>query len=75
MTNKIYSACMIAMLAISLIAGGCSKKDNNNPQEPAKVQKYHMVVNAAKAQDHPANTPRRVLGFDGTTVNASWAVG
>ena len=74
MTNKIYSACMIAMLAISIM-GGCTKNDNNNPQEPAKVQKYHMVVNADKAQDHPANTPRRVLGLDGTTVNASWAVG
>ena len=75
MTNKIYYACMIAMLAISIITGGCSKNDNNNPQEPAKVQKYHMVVSADKAQDHPANTPRRVLGLDGTTVNASWAVG
>ena len=75
MTNKIYSACMIAMLAISIITGGCSKNDSNNPQEPAKVQKYHMVVNADKAQDHPANMPRRVLGLDGTTVNASWAVG
>ncbi len=75
MTNKIYFACMIAMLAISIIAGGCSKNDSNNPQEPAKAQKYHMVVNAAKAQDHATNTPRRVLGLDGTTVNASWAVG
>ena len=75
MTNKIYFACMIAMLAISLIAGGCSKNDSNNPQEPAKAQKYHMVVNAAKAQDHATNTPRRVLGMDGTTVNASWAAG
>ena len=76
MTNKIYSACMaIVILATGIIAGSCSKNDSNNPQEPAKVQKYHMVVNADKAQEHPANTPRRVLGLDGTTVNASWAVG
>ena len=75
MTNKIYFACMIAMLVISIIAGGCSKNDSNNPQEPAKAQKYHMVVSADKAQDHPANTPRRVLDLDGTTVNASWAAG
>lgn len=76
MTNKIYSYSMaMVVLAISLIAGSCSKNDSNNPQEPAKVQKYHMVVNADKAQEHPANTPRRVLGLDGTTVNASWAVG
>lgn len=74
MTNKIYSACMtVVMLAI--IAGGCSKNDINDPQEPAKVQKYHMVVNAAKTQDNPANSPRRVLGLDGNTLNASWAIG
>jgi hypothetical protein len=76
MTNKIYSACMTTvMLAIGIIAGGCSKNDSNDPLEPAKVQKYHMVVNAAKAQDNPANAPRRVLGLDGNTLNASWAVG
>ena len=74
MTNKIYSACM-TFIMLAIIAGGCSKNDTNNPQEPAKVQKYHMVINAAKAQDNPANSPRRVLGLDGNTLNASWAVG
>lgn len=74
MTNKIFSACMIIIM-LAIITGGCSKNDINDPKEPAKVQKYHMVINAVKAQDNPANTPRRVLGLDGNTLNASWAVG
>lgn len=74
MTNKIYSACMIIVM-LAIIAGGCSENDINDPQEPAKVQKYHMVVNAAKVQNNQAKTPRRVLGLDGNTLNASWAIG
>ena len=65
----------MTVVMIAIIAGGCSKNDINDPQEPAKVQKYHMVINAAKAQDNPVNAPRRVLGLDGNTLNASWAVG
>ena len=76
MKDKFYSLCIVVVLFVSvMIIVGCNKNDNNNPQEPAQVQKYHMVVNAAKREDNKANGPKRVLGLDGATLNATWAIG
>lgn len=76
MKDKFYSLCIVVVLFVSvMIIVGCNKNDNNNPQEPAQVQIYHMVVNATKGEDNKANGPKRVLGLDGATLNATWATG
>ena len=76
MRNKLYYACMAVVLCVAgLVAFGCSRNDNNNPKEPAQVQKYHMVVNVSKGTDNPSNGQRRVLEFDGSTIKATWAKG
>lgn len=65
----------VALLVAGVTMTGC--KDNNDPQEPAKVQTYKMSINASKGVDdnNQANGPRKVLGLDGNTLNASWAAG
>lgn len=73
MTKKIYSMCMaVALLVAGVAMSGC-KKDNNNPDQPKQVQTYKMSIQASKGTDQQANGPRRVLGLDGTTLNATWA--
>ena len=72
--KKIYSMIMVAALLVAGVAmTGC--KNNNDVQEPAKVQTYQMSINASKGADNQANGPKKVLGLDGNTLNASWAVG
>ena len=69
------------MMAVALFAAGVAmtgcKNDNNNPQEPAKVQKYKMSITASKgAENNQANGVKKVLGLDGTgALNATWAAG
>ena len=65
----------VALLVAGVTMTGC--KDNNDPQEPAKVQTYKMSINASKGAENnnQANGPRKVLGLDGNTLNASWAAG
>ena len=66
----------IGSAAIMLMAGvamtGCNK---NEPKEPAKVQTYHVRIQAGKGDANQQNGPRRVLSLDGTTLNATWAIG
>ncbi|MBO5552882.1 MAG: hypothetical protein J5937_01635 [Paludibacteraceae bacterium] len=59
---------------MTLVFSGC-KKENNDPQEPAKVQTYRMSINASKGTDQQANGPRKVIGLDGTTLTATWTTG
>ena len=73
MTKKIYSIMMtVALLAAGVAMTGCQ---NNDPQEPAQVKTYKMSIAASKGAENtnPANGPKKVLGLDGTTLNATWA--
>ena len=63
----------VALLAAGVTMTGCSNKDNNEPQEPAKVQTYKMSITASKGADEQANAPKKVLGLDGSTLTATWA--
>lgn len=75
MTKKIYSMCMaVALLVAGVAMLGC-KKDNNNPDQPKQVQTYKMSIQASKGTDQQANGPRKVLGLDGNTLNATWQAG
>lgn len=73
MKKQIFS---IGSAAILLMAGiamtGCNK---NEPKEPAKVQTYHVRIQAGKGDANRQNGPHRVLSLDGTTLNATWAIG
>ena len=72
--KKVFSIFMtVALLAAGVAMTGCSNKDNNEPQEPAKVQTYKMSINASKVADNQANGPKKVLGLDGSTLTATWA--
>ena len=74
--RKVFSIFMtVALLVAGVTMTGC--KDNNDPQEPAKVQTYKMSISASKGADdnNQANGPKKVLGLDGNTLNASWAAG
>ena len=78
MKKNLFSLSTLCFVTLSLVASlifsGC-KKENNDPQEPAKVQTYQMSITASKGADSQANGPRRVLGLDGTTLNATWQAG
>lgn len=76
MKKNIYSVLMAtALLAAGVAMTGC-KNDNNNPQEPAKAQTYKMSIQASKGHSgNQTNSPKKVLGLDGTTLNATWAAG
>ncbi len=73
MKQQIFS---IGSAAILLMAGiamtGCNK---NEPKEPAKVQTYHVRIQAGKGDANQQNGPRKALGLDGTTLTASWKTG
>lgn len=76
--KKVFSISMtFALLVAGIVMSGCNKNDQNNPEEPNKVQTYHMTINASKGADNsdPANGPRRVLSLDGNTINATWKEG
>jgi len=65
----------VALLAAGVIMMGCNNKDNNNPDQPKEVKTYKMSIKASKGADDKANGPRKALGLEGSTLNASWAVG
>ena len=65
----------VALLAAGAIMTGCNNKDNNNPDQPKEVKTYKMSIKASKGADDKANGPRRALGLEGNTLNATWAVG
>lgn len=74
MKKNVLILSALCLATLSLIFSGC-KKENNDPQEPAKVQTYKMSIQASKGADQQANGPRRVLSLDGTTLNATWQAG
>ncbi len=65
-----------ALFVVGVAMTGC-KKDNNDVQEPAKVQTYKMSITASKGAENgdKANGPKKVLGLDGSTLTATWAEG
>ena len=74
--KKVFSIFMtVALLAAGAIMTGCNNKDNNNPDQPKEVKTYKMSIKASKGADDKANGPRRALGLEGNTLNATWAVG
>lgn len=74
MKKNVFTLSALCLAAMTLVFSGC-KKENNDPQEPAKVQTYKMSIQASKGTDNQANGPRRVLSLDGTTLNAAWQAG
>ena len=74
MKKNLFTLSALCLATMSLVFSGC-KKENNDPQEPAKVQTYQMSIQASKGTDSQANGPRRVLSLDGTTLNATWKAG
>ena len=63
------------MIIASLSLTGCNK---NEPEQPAKVQTYHVSIQAGKDEAGTKNGPRRALGLEGpegNTLTASWAEG
>ena len=77
MRKTFYSLCMTCILLITgIVMSGCNKNDQNNPQEPAKVQTYKMSIQASKGNNgNQTDGPKKVLVLDGTTLNATWAAG
>lgn len=71
MKKNVFILSALCLATLSLIFSGC-KKENNDPQEPAKVHTYKMSITASKSADSQANGPRRVLVLNGTTLNAAW---
>ena len=77
MRKSFYSVCMTCtLITAGVVMSGCNKNDQNNPQEPAKVQTYKMSIQASKGDNgHQTNGAKKVLSLDGATLNATWAVG
>lgn len=77
MTKKFYLMIMsVALLAAGVAMTGCNNKDNNDPEQPQEAKTYHMSIKASKGTDNnQANGPKKVLGLDGNTLNATWAAG
>lgn len=76
--KKVFSISMtFALLVAGIVMSGCNKNDQNNPDEPNKVQTYKMTITASKGADNsdPANGPKKILGLDGNTINAAWEIG
>lgn len=74
MKKNVLILSALCFATMTLVFSGC-KKETNDPQEPAKVQTYKMSIQASKGTDQQANGPRKVIGLDGTTLNASWQEG
>lgn len=74
MKKNLFTLSALCLATMTLVFSGC-KKENNDPQEPAKVQTYQMSITASKGADSQANGPRRVLSLDGNTLNAAWQAG
>ena len=74
--KKIFSFLMtVALFAAGVAMTGCNNKENNIPEQPKEVKTYHMSIKASKGTDSKANAPKKVLGLDGSTLNATWAAG
>ena len=75
MKKNVFILSALCFAAMTLVFSGC-KKENNDPQEPAKVQTYKMSIQASKGADNQANGPRRVISLGGGgTLNAAWENG
>ena len=73
--KKIYSFLMtITLLVAGVAMTGCNK-DNNSPEQQKVAKTYHMSIQASKGADNKANAPKKILGLDGNTLNATWAAG
>ena len=72
MRKKVLFLCTLYIASLSLILTGCNK---NEPEQPAKVQTYHVSIQAGKGDANQQNGPRKALGLNGTTLTASWKTG
>lgn len=72
MRKNVFFYCTLYMITLCLIMTGCNK---NEPDQPAKVQTYHVSIQAGKGDANQQNGPRKALGLDGTTLTASWKTG
>ena len=72
MRKKVLFLCTLYIASLSLILTGCK---NDEPEQPAKVQTYHVSIQAGKGDANQQNGPRKALGLNGTTLTASWAAG
>ena len=72
MRKKVLFLCTLYIASLSLILTGCK---NDEPDQPAKVQTYHVSIQAGKGDANQQNGPRKALGLDGTTLTASWETG
>ncbi len=70
MRKKVLFLCTLYIASLSLILTGCK---NDEPEQPAKVQTYHVSIQAGKGDANQQNGPRKALGLNGTTLTASWA--
>ena len=72
MRKNVLFLCTLYIASLSLILTGCNK---NEPEQPAKVQTYHVSIQAGKGDANQQNGPRKALGLNGTTLTASWKEG
>ncbi len=72
MRKNVFFYCTLYMITLCLIMTGCNK---NEPEQPAKVQTYHVSIQAGKGDANQQNGPRKALGLSGNTLTASWAPG
>lgn len=72
MRKKVLFLCTLYIASLSLILTGCK---NDEPDQPAKVQTYHVTLQAGKGDANQQNGPRKALGLDGATLTASWETG
>lgn len=73
--KKIYSIFMAAALLVAGVAMTGCQKDNNDPEQKAEAKTYKMSIKASMGAEDKANGPRKALGLDGNTLNATWAIG
>ena len=69
MRKNVFFYCTLYMITLCLIMTGCNK---NEPDQPAKVQTYHVSIQAGKGDANQQNGPRKALVLNGTTLTASW---
>jgi hypothetical protein len=72
MRKKVLFLCTLYIASLCLILTGCK---TNEPEQPAKVQTYHVSIQAGKGDANQQNGPRKALGLNGTTLTASWKTG
>lgn len=72
MRKNVFFYCTLYMITLCLIMTGCNK---NEPEQPAKVQTYHVSIQAGKGDANQQNGPRKALGLNENTLTASWASG